>query len=274
MISFSRIKTFKTCPKKYYYTYVEGRKAAPTQKMLEGSTEHEKIAKGNIPDFFKPAFERNFTNPVFEEVFEEDFLTFTLKGVIDCYSINNSLSCAIADWKLYNLPNDDEQLKIYALLLSKKYPDLQFFTSYFVSLKGNFYKRFVYNIDDLKDFEEELVTISETILTTEDFPCRPGDHCGYCPFIKDCYAENQLQEVKAVAITSVEEAVKLASKVLIAEGFLKQVKEQLKIFLLENGLEELQIDENNRLYLSPTISMRFGKIKKTKAKTKKEAKDA
>ncbi|MCD6320385.1 MAG: PD-(D/E)XK nuclease family protein [Candidatus Desulfofervidaceae bacterium] len=275
MISYSRIKTFKTCPKKYFYSYLEGRKAAPTKKILEGTTEHEKISKGNIPAFFKPAFERNFINPIFEEAFEEDFLTFTLKGVIDCYSINNSLSCAIADWKLYQIPESDEQLKIYALLLSKRYPDLEFFTAYFVSIKGGFYKRYTYSQDDIKDFEKELIETAEEIISAEDFPVTPGNHCSYCPYIEDCYKENKLPEkIKSITITDVEDAKKIAEKVLIAESFIKQVKEELKKFMFEYGMDELQIDDTNRLYLSPSITMRFGKVKKTKTKVKKGGKNA
>lgn len=275
MISYSRIKTFKTCPKKYYYSYVEGRKAAPTQKMLEGTVEHKKISKGNIPDFFKPAFEKNFINPIFEETFEEDFLTFNLKGIIDCYSINNSLSCTIADWKLYQIPESDEQLKIYALLLSKRYPDLEFFTAYFVSIKGGFYKRFTYSKDDIKDFETELIEIAEEIISAEDFPVTPGSHCSYCPYIEDCYKENKLPDkIKSITIANIDDAQKIAGKVLIAESFIKQVKEELKNYLLENGLDELIIDDNNRLYLSPSITMRFGKVKKTKAKKGGGKKDA
>jgi len=273
MISFSRIKTFKTCPKKYFYSYIEGRKAAPTQKMLEGSVEHDKISKGNIPEFFKSAFEKNFINPIFEETFEEDFLTFTLKGVIDCYSINNSLSCAIVDWKLYQIPESDDQLKIYALLLNKRYPDLEFFTAYFVSIKGGFYKRFTYSKEDVKDFENELIATAEEIISAEDFPVTPGSHCSYCPYIEDCYKENKLPEkIKSITIANIEDAKKIAGKVLIAESFIKQVKEELKSYLLENGLDELIIDDSNRLYLSPSITMRFGKVKKTK--TKKGGKNA
>jgi len=261
MLSYTRIKTFLTCPKQFYYKYVEGRVPAPTQVMIKGSNKHKEIAKGEIPEFFKPAFSKNFLNPVFEETLKYDFLTFELQGVIDCYSINNSIACSIADWKLMALPNSDEQLKLYALLLSKKYPDLEFFTAFFVSIKGGFYKRYTYSKEDIQEFENWLIETADTIQSTKDFLPTPGEHCAYCPFIKDCYKENQLtQDVSTTAITSLEQAIELAQKVLIAENFLKQVKEQLKTFLIENGLEEIQIDEENRLYLSPTITMRFGKL--------------
>ena len=267
MLSYTRIKTFLTCPKQYFYKYIEGRFPVPTQAILEGKDKHKKISKGEIPEFFKPAFTKNFLNPVFEEKLQYDYLTFELKGVIDCYSINNSIACSIADWKLMALPNSDEQLKLYALLLSKKYPDLEFFTAFFVSIKGGFYKRYTYSKEDIQEFENWLIETADTIQSTKDFPPAPGEHCAYCPFIKDCYKENQLtQDVSTIAITSLDEAIKLAQKVLIAENFLKQVKEQLKNFLIENGLEEIQIDEENRLYLSPTISMRFGKINGRKRK--------
>ena len=166
MLSYSRINTYKQCPKLFEYKYIQGRMPAPTEKMLEGLKEHIKIAsEEEVPEFFKPAFQKNFPNPVFEEQLSFDFLTFNLGGKIDCYSVNH-VFCSIADWKLLKIPDDDEQLKIYALLLSKKYPQLTFFQAYFVSLKGGYFKRYTYSIEDIQDFEKQLFEIADEIQTT------------------------------------------------------------------------------------------------------------
>ena len=260
MLSYTRIKAYQTCPKQYEYKYVQGRTPLPTALMLEGSSEHTKIADTKqVPDFFKSAFEKNFPNPVWEERITADFFTFELQGVIDCYSINNAISCSIADWKLMGIPQDDEQLKVYALLLSKKYPDLEFFTAYFVSIKGGFYRRFTYSKEDIEEFERYLIKVADEITEAKNFLPRPGDHCAYCPFVIDCYKENNLPQ-ELPAITSIDQAIDLGKKVLIAESFLKQVKDKIKDFLLSQGLEELQLDEKNRVYLSPSIALRFGKV--------------
>ncbi|MEM1672520.1 MAG: PD-(D/E)XK nuclease family protein [Nanopusillaceae archaeon] len=264
-LSYSRIKTFSQCPKLYEYRYIANRVPAPSQLMLEGADEHLKIASTEqVPEFFKPAFERNFPLPVFEETIEADFLTFGLKGVIDVYSVQN-VSASIADWKLLNIPEDDTQLKIYALLLSQKYPQVVFFQCYYVSLKGNFFKRYTYTIEDIQEFEASLSEIADTIQTAKDFPPRPGQHCAWCAFIKECYQENQIP-LEITQITTLEQAIELARKVYIAENFLDQIKAQLKTFLLEHGLDELVFDENNRMYLSPSIALRFGKINGRKKK--------
>ena len=267
MLSYTRISTYQKCPKLFEYKYVQGRLPAPTEKMLEGLEEHLKIASvEDVPEFFRSAFMRNFPNPVFEERLSFDFLTFTLQGVIDCYSVND-VFCSIADWKLFQIPESDDQLKIYALLLSKKYTQLTFFQAYFVSLKGEFFKRFTYSIEDIQDFEKQLFEVADEIQTAKEFLPRPGQHCGFCPFIKDCYAENQIQ-AEIVKITTLDEAIEISKKLYIAENFLKQVKEQLKEFLLEQGLDELVFDEENRVYLSPSIALRFGKTN-GKSKTKR-----
>ena len=260
MLSYTRIKTFQQCPKLYFYKYVEGRTPLPSALMLEGTNEHTKIADTKeVPEFFKSAFAKNFPNPIFEERLQADFFTFELQGVIDCYSINNAISCSILDWKLMGIPSEDDQLKTYALLLSKKYPDLQFFTAFFVSIKGGFYKRYTYSREDLEEFERHLIEVADKMLSETEFAPRPGDHCSYCPFVIDCYKENNLPQ-ELPAITDIDKAKELAKKVLIAESFLKQVKDKIKEFLLAQGIEELQLDHQNRVYLSPSIALRFGKV--------------
>ena len=257
MLSYSKISTYQKCPKLFEYKYIQNRLPAPTERMLEGIEEHLKIASvEDIPEFFRSAFVRNFPNPVFEERLSFDFLTFALQGVIDCYSISD-VYCSIADWKLFQIPDDDDQLKIYALLLSKKFPQIAFFQAYFVSIKGGFYKRYTYSIEDIQDFENQLFEIADEIQQASEFLPRPGQHCGFCAFIKDCYSENQIQ-AEIVRITTLDEAIEIAKKLYIAENFLKQVKEQLKDFLFEMGLDELIFDEE-RVYLSPSIALRFGK---------------
>ena len=264
-LSYSKIKLFSQCPKLFEYRYIQKRMPAPTGVMLEGSDEHLKIASTEqVPEFFRSAFERNFPMPVFEETLEGDFLTFSIKGVIDVYSVQN-VSASIADWKLWGLPEDDSQLKVYALLLSQKYPQLSFFQCYYVSLKGNFFKRYTYTLEDLQEFESQLAEIADTIQTAQSFPPRPGQHCGWCAFIKECYQENQIP-LEITQITTLDQAIELARKVYIAENFLDQIKAQLKTFLLEQGLDELVFDENNRMYLSPSIALRFGKINGRKKK--------
>lgn len=264
-LSYSKIKLFSQCPKLFEYRYIQGRIPIPSELMLEGSDEHAKIVSiEQVPEFFKPAFEKNFPLPVFEEEIAADFLTFNLKGVIDVYSIQN-VSASIADWKLWSIPDDDTQLKIYALLLTQKYPQIAYFRCYYVSLKGNFFKRYTYTLEDIQEFEAKLSELADIIQTAQEFPPRPGPHCGLCPFVKDCYQENQLP-MEVTQITTLDQAIELARKVYIAENFLDQIKSQLKQFLLENGLDEIVFDETNRLYLSPSIALRFGKVNGRKRK--------
>ena len=261
--SYSRINTYKTCPKLYWYKYIEGggKKSLPTPAMSEGLREHEKIAQGNIPEFFEPFFEKRMVNPVFEEQITADFITFELTGILDCYSISNN-TAYIVDWKLHQIPENDDQLKIYSLLLLNKYNFLDRFNAYFVSIKGGFFKSYSYTADEVEKYLDDLVDIIQKIETDTEYKTQPSDRCAYCPFVSACYQENMPSLVNK--ITDIETAKELAAKVYIAESFLKQVKEELKNYMFESGIDEITFDKN-RVYLSTSISLRFGKVKKQKS---------
>lgn len=262
MLSYSRIKTFKECPKKYEYIYINGRQTAPTLQMLKGADMHIKIAtEHDVPAFFKSAFEKNFPSPVFEKELSLDLLTFSLRGVIDVYSVNGSWA-SVADWKLWQIPDTPEQLRLYALLIAYNH-DVDFVQGYYVSINGGFFKRYMFTKEELDAYIDELSELAEQIESSVNFPPRPGPHCASCGFIKDCYTQNQITaEVAGVAITSMEQAVEIARKVYLAESFLDVVKKQLKDFMQEHGIDEIVFDGENRVYLSPSIALRFGKIQK------------
>jgi len=225
--------------------------------MLEGKEEHIKIANaGEVPAFFRPAFEKHFPNPIFEEHLQAEFLTFSLQGVIDCYSVSGPVA-SVVDWKLFSIPENADQLKTYCLLLLQKYPELQFFTCFYVSLKGEFFKRYSFSREDIEDYLNDLAKIADTIAETKEFLPKPSQNCAFCHFVKDCYEENQITE-EIFQIQSLEQARELARKVYIAEAFLDRVKKLLKEYMLNEGLEEIVFDDE-RVYLSPSIALRFGK---------------
>ncbi len=258
MISYSKIASYKQCPKKYYLEYVEQKLVLPALPLIEGKDEHLKIEKEKKPPaFFEKVFQKYFTNPVFEEKIEASCFTIDIEGVIDCYSIADT-TVYIADWKLWKLPETPEQFLFYSLLLSKKYENLEHFICYAVSIRGEVYKIFSFHKEQIEKYESEVIEIAEEIENTTEFPPKPSQNCSLCPFLYECFETKALAELKIQPLRTLEEAQKVAQALVIAESFLDNIKKMLKEFMLEQGISEI-ITEENRVYLVPTISLRIGK---------------
>ena len=270
MISYSKIASYKKCPRRYYLEYVEQKLVLPAPILLEGKEEHLKIEQEKKPPaFFEKVFQKYFINPIFEERIQANCFTIDIEGVIDCYSISNSNRTAyIADWKLWQLPETPEQFLFYSLLLSKKYEDLEIFICYAVSIRGEFYKIFSFNREQIEQYENEVIAIAEEIENATEFPMKPSQNCSFCPFLYECFENKALAELKIQPLRTLEEAQKVAQALVIAENFLDNIKKMLKEFMLEQGISEIVTDEN-RVYLVPSISLRIGKRKDNNNKAQK-----
>ena len=256
-LSYSAISDYLKCPRLFKLRRIDGRWDVGNGRMLEGRGRHEEIAEGKVPDFFRGVFEKNFTDPRFEEWVEFSFLGYEFVGRVDVYSVTGAC-CFIADWKLMGLPDDDMQLKFYAWLLANagRVKGVEWFTGYYVSLEGKFWKRYDFTMEDVKEFENGLIEIVEDIEGSE-FKPRFGDWCGHCPFLVECYSQANIEVAKGVfSVRTVEEARELAGKVVLAENFLKVIKERLKEFMLSEGYSEIDCGKF-KMKLVPSVSLRF-----------------
>ncbi len=278
-MSFSRIKMYEECPRKYWYRYVDeytGR-GLPNEMMAEGNEQHAAIQTaietGNlnaVPGKLKPIVEKFFNDPVIED--EIEFFLYSgqpLIGYVDVHSYEpDKRMISILDIKLFVEPKDDTQLKIYALGLRNKYPDVLAYRGWYYMAGLDYYRPFLFYDDDLDNFEEELNRKVDTLLAEEEFELNPGTHCHTCPYVHKCEAA-QTYEIEP--IQTMEEAQLLMERVHIADGFVKQYREHLKTFMEENGLAEVPFndengEENYRAYFSSFVSLKFGKAKKKKGK--------
>jgi len=267
-LSYSQLKTYSTCPRQYKYKYIDNLASLPTQQMTEGTQRHldiYKIIQENKIETIKDEKLKALLEKVASSgktFIEEEFSIQTINalyvGFIDLYSVDES-TIYIVDFKSYAVPEDDLQLKIYAYALSQKYPDAEFFIAWFYMLGLGFYKRYFYTKDDLSEVETLLSKKADEIYSDKEFPKKPSPACATCPFVKECFDAKDLSRI--VSIGSLEQAKDIADKVVVAEAFLKQIKDKIKEFLISNGEEELVTDAGNRVYLSPMVTLRFGKVR-------------
>lgn len=262
-LSYTAISDFLKCPKMFSNRYIDKRQEVAGTRLLEGRIAHKNIEEGKIPEFFKEVFEKKFIGPHLEEKKEFKFLGYEFVGVIDAYSVSGA-TCYIADWKLFGLPENDLQLKFYAWLLTNtELKGVQWFTGYYVSIEGKFFKRYDFTADDVVEFERGLVNIIEEIEESK-FEPRFGSWCEHCPFLVECYSEANIEVAKGVfSVRTIEEAQELAGKVMLADNFLKVIKEKLKNFMLSEGIEELDCGEF-RMKLVPSVALRFYSNKRRK----------
>lgn len=272
-LSYSQLKTYSTCPRQYKYKYIDNLASLPTQQMTEGTQRHldvYKIIQENKIETLKDEKLKALLEKVTQNgksFIEEEFSIQTINalyvGFIDLYSISEDGSTVyIVDFKSYATPEDDLQLKIYAYALSEKYPKAEFFIAWYYMLGLGFYKRYFYTRDDLEEVETLLSEKADEIYSDKDFPKKPSPACATCPFVRECFDAKELSQI--MTIGSIEQAKDIADKVVIAEAFLKQIKDKIKDFLISNGEEELVTDTGNRVYLSPMVALRFGKVRSKK----------
>ena len=270
-LSYSQLKTYSICPRLYKYKYIDGEISLPTKKMLDGTERHEniyKLIRTNIDDIkdenLKALLKRiKGQEFIIEKKFEIDTLNAGWVGYIDLYSVAGD-TIYIIDFKSFAEPEDDLQLKLYAYALSREYPQVEFFVCYFYMLGAGYFRKKIYQKEDLDDIEKLLIEKADEIYSDKEFKERPSTYCGECPFVNRCFKNNPINV--AISIKSPQEAQDLTDKIIIADAVLKQAKDVLKDWLIKNGEEEVSTENGNRAYLSPTIALRFGKKKGQKEK--------
>ncbi len=274
-ISYSQLNAYETCPKKYYYKYIEGFQTVTTKEMLEGKKTHQAIAESllnnnleAVPEKSRYIIEKYFLPNDFkvEQEINHELFLYKIKAIIDIYATNGN-TCYILDWKRNILPESDNQLKLYALVLKELHPEIKNFICWFFCTESGFYKRYFYTEEDLEEFENELYSLIEKIENDNNFEENIGSHCGYCSFADKCLAKRKISADKlaALTITNEEEFIELGKAIYLYEAVIKKVKDKMKDYLLLNGLNEVKISESDRFYIAFSAVMKSGKVKVKKS---------
>ncbi|WP_079992581.1 PD-(D/E)XK nuclease family protein [Campylobacter pinnipediorum] len=212
-LSFTRLNTFRKCPRKYYYHYVlklgEPRSFDQGVSSDYGNSIHKALfeyyknySDFNLSDFLK-VLEKEKLNPLefelasmkfkeFEKSENEHFLQdwkvselecektntingINIKGTIDRIDIKGSDICVI-DYKTGS-SKDPLQLEFYELLIGKKCE------TYFYNLKDDMKLEACEGKDEIVKILDE---IKEYFSNKPTYKPTPSTDCSYCPFFDIC----------------------------------------------------------------------------------------
>jgi len=246
------------------------KKSLPTEPAIEGNKRHAEIAsrlleatidQSGFGDRLKNFCRHILKSPTaVEREFELDFITNRVIGKIDAFSIHGN-QAVIVDWKGYPGYNEDLQLKIYSLAVRELYPEVEVCHGYFFFTGPDYYEPHSYFLGDLNAFSGEVARIIDTISDDQDFKPCPGPHCSRCAFSERCEVAANFSIVK---MESLSEVIEAARRIFAAEAMVEKIKERVKAWMADHGVDVLPIDSDNKYYLSPSISFRNGKIKSEK----------
>ena len=279
--SFSQIKSYLTCPLQYKLKYIDGVETTPTQLMIAGTQTHKNLADilkekklEGIPEKAQFIIQNYFYNAdemyIEKEINHELFL-YKIKVIIDLYAVKGN-TIYLLDWKRNILPENDNQLKLYALILKELNPEVDQIIAWFFATETGFFKRFFYSREELNEFEEGLYATIEQIENDKKFEPNIGSHCSYCPYLNMCLKNKELsiETVNNLIIDSDEKFKDIGEKVLLYEAAIKKVKDLMKEYLVNTGQNEIIINDTDKFYLSYTVTLRSGKVngrgKKSKSK--------
>ena len=204
--SFSKIKNFGTCPKRYYHVDVKKDFKEDESEILRyGNLCHELLAKHigknePFPDFHKPKLQ-----PLADKILAmggkvgvelklavtEDMEPCTFfdrkawfRGVCDVLVRKGAVAYA-GDWKFGKIKEDYSQLSLMAAAIFCHYPEIKKIRTEFVWVMEDAVTREDYSRDDIPSIWAGVmpqVDLLRKAHETETFPAKPSGLCRrWCP---------------------------------------------------------------------------------------------
>jgi CRISPR/Cas system-associated exonuclease Cas4 (RecB family) len=207
-ISYSRIDTFKTCPKRFYETtiaktipYVQSeaqKQGDIVHKMLEARVSRgEPFPKGyeylepiassvlKAPGQTHAELELTFTRNL-EQCGSKDWDRAWLRALIDVAKIQGEVAWA-GDYKTGTRRFDETQLKMYAAVMFQAFPDVQKVSTSFIWLKENHIDEpTTYWRTEAPAIWQEIFDYSAQIEEAKrqnHWPAQPNRFCKWCPVL-------------------------------------------------------------------------------------------
>jgi hypothetical protein len=213
--SFSVIKTFEQCPKKYYHLRVvkdvkdEGGDASKYGERVHKSFEDRLRSGTPLPKEltkFESTCAALLRKAEFGELFVEHKITLTnsleltdwfapdawLRGILDVMVIVGD-KAVILDWKTGKRRPDTTQLEMFAALVFKVFPQVNTVSAGFVWLQDEATDSYTFTRDQTNKLWAGIIGRIRRIYDAVDedvWPAKPSGLCRYCPAKHLCQYAN------------------------------------------------------------------------------------
>lgn len=242
----TELMNFRNCALRWHSEHGEGGKIQPpTAAMIEGTRAHEELYEhllaGRwecVPEHLKfmPKY-FSLAPDCFEVEMSLEFPDMTLVGHADLVEIADGEVC-VMDFKTYAPPDDDFQLKTYALMLMLQH-NLKSARAWFGSIRLGYYKTFAYSFDDMQLHYYRLKFLTERLISYKrenTWPATIGAHCDNCPFAAGCLKRSLAASPNG--FDTPEQAAEFKQLYKAAKKQDDAATDVIKTHMLESGLGE------------------------------------
>ena len=261
--SYSRLDLYDGCPRAYKLRYIDKRPELPSEALERGTVVHEAVAAyarhclkagvqtdldfirsfpgtDEVREILETFASTHLFEPgdyVIEKMWEIPLGAHTWWGVIDLLK-DEGPTVRITDVKTdhrirsQSEIDHDRQLKDYAWMASRKYPEAQEFLCSIDFARHGVTRSVTYNREDMQAIEDQIILGMELIEQDSEFRARPGTRCSWCSWTADCpsIASGDLE-----VITSPCDAEVMAEELVALKARVKVVEDQLKPWCTREG---------------------------------------
>ena len=210
-LSHSSLETFRNCPKRFYHEKVlnDVKRLPPSPEVTYGLTIHEALEnhiKTGEPlgELASPYGNWLEMLPIGEKVAEKPIVLSQDGRLLDSWDHpdgywrakldliilpeDNPNKTIIVDWKTGKPRPKEQQMHIYAKMVSVLYPERTDITALFAWLSHGLVDVYKYSSDDVERNWERIIEEAEYIeecIELEMFPPRQSPLCNWCP-VRQC----------------------------------------------------------------------------------------
>jgi len=250
------MNTFKICPKRYEYRYIQKLPRITTPAMETGTLLHNAISTSLLgkTDFSAFPIEerteaerlvRNALNYIGERTVvatehqlgmsrnfnSRPFDKARFRGVIDVLIFDPVSGMELIDFKTNYADYPKTQLLFYTLLSSATFGFLPNKITYF-SLRFNQPISYPVDLEELVQFRSELLKQARKIEMEKQFKPNPGEHCSNCDYIHQCPAA---QILSIPAVNSQETALEILKQADAHSAHASKLKKAAQVFVKQTG---------------------------------------
>jgi len=254
--SYTSINTFKVCPKKYEFRYIQKLPRIVTPAMKTGTLLHNAISASLLgkPDLSmfpmedRAEAERLVQNAIryigertvvatehqlgmSRNFNSRPFAKARFRGVIDALVFDPVSGMELIDFKTNYADYPKTQLLFYTLLSSATFGVLPNKITYF-SLRFNQAISYPVDLEELVQFRSELLKQARKIETEKEFKPNPGEHCSNCEYIHQCPAA---QILSIPAVNSQETALAILKEADAHSAHASKLKKAAQDFVKLTG---------------------------------------